>query len=245
VRAGRLLGLDIHWQGLESLTGEYALSWRVEGAPESEAALQPLAPAGYPVGEWRPGEVVRGRYGLRVPATTRAGPQVLRLGLLYDGRLVAEAALSVQVRRRPQRYDLPASARPADVVLGERVRLAGHRLDRSEGGDGTSRVDVTLYWSPLPEAAGLALTPPYTVFVHLVDGAGRLVAQHDGIPGGGVAPTEEWVPGEVVEDPHPIVLPPGRGALPLRLIAGLYDPRSGERLRSADGADHIVLGELP
>lgn len=245
VRAGRLLGLDLHWQALELLSGEYALRLRVDGAPESEAAIQALAPAGYPMAEWRPGEVVRGRYGLRVPPTTPAGPQVLRLGLLHDGRLAAEAAVPVQVQRRPHRYDLPVQASPLDVVLGERVRLVGQRVERWVDADGSSWVGVTLYWSPLPEAVGPLLTPPYTVFVHLVDGAGQLVAQHDGIPGGGAAPTEEWVPGEIVEDVHRVRLPSGQAGSPLRLLIGLYDPRTGERLRSADGVDQVVLGAVP
>jgi hypothetical protein len=63
---------------------------------------------------------------------------------------------------------------------------------------------------------------PLTVFVHLVDGAGRVVAGSDSEPAGGSRPTTGWLPGEYVTDAHVLSLggqvPPGRYGLRV----GLY-----------------------
>lgn len=107
--------------------------------------------------------------------------------------------------------------------------------------------------SPIPQggAAALALTwqtaqtpaQNLAVFVHAVDSAGRLVAQHDGIPASGRAPTTTWAPGQIVRDRHGLFLPPGAPET-LSLYAGLYDPQTGQRLRTADGRDMILIGEV-
>ena len=93
-----------------------------------------------------------------------------------------------------------------------------------------SSLGLTIYWKGLIE-----METSYTVFVQLLDGGGRLVAQEDTLPGGGQRPTTGWLPGEVVRDAHrvgiPAGLPPGRYAL----IAGMYDARTGQRLETVGG----------
>ncbi len=64
----------------------------------------------------------------------------------------------------------------------------------------------------------------YTVFVHLLDSAGSIVAQQDVPPGGTSNPTSLWAPGEVVLTD--IALPGGG----VKLRVGLYEPVSGRRL---------------
>jgi hypothetical protein len=81
----------------------------------------------------------------------------------------------------------------------------------------------------------------YTVFVHVIDDAGRIWAQHDGVPGEGGAATIGWVSGEVVEDRHLIRVgqdvPPGEYAVEI----GMYDAGTGHRLSVEDGGDRILL----
>ena len=75
----------------------------------------------------------------------------------------------------------------------------------------------------------------YSVFVHLLDGSGTTVAQHDGWPAAGGRPTSGWQPGEVVDDHHALLtavsLAPGR----YQLETGLYDA-AGVRLALDSGA---------
>jgi hypothetical protein len=84
--------------------------------------------------------------------------------------------------------------------------------------------------------------------VHLLDEAGELVAQRDGVPGGGW-PTWSWQDGEVVSDNHILVVPQGviSGTGTYTVSVGLYDHGTKARLPAVmpDGtrlpADHIPL----
>src|SRR5690606_36980700 len=85
-------------------------------------------------------------------------------------------------------------------------------------------VPVTLVWQAANDApAGR----PLTVFVQLLDGSGRVIAQSDMQPAAGARPTTGWRPDEYIVDAHELRwnenARPGVG----RLIAGLYDAESG------------------
>ncbi len=64
------------------------------------------------------------------------------------------------------------------------------------------------------------------------------------MPASGARPTSSFVPGEYVADEHLLggsaALPPGR----YTLIAGLYDPATGERLTAPDGKTFLELAEV-
>ena len=84
---------------------------------------------------------------------------------------------------------------------------------------------MTLHW--------LVLETPdrnYHTFVHLLDASGRIVAQHDGPPGGSPVPTLGWVPGEYLTDSHLLQLPTDRPDGEYRLGVGFYDPLTEQRL---------------
>jgi hypothetical protein len=87
------------------------------------------------------------------------------------------------------------------------------------------------------------------VFVHIYDAQGKLLAQDDGPPAEGFAPTSWWRRGDVIADTRSInmaSLPPGT----YRITAGMYSGTTGERLeaRGADGArlpeDEITLAQM-
>lgn len=71
----------------------------------------------------------------------------------------------------------------------------------------------------------------YTVFVHLVDARGNIVAGYDSSPKRGTHPTSGWEPGALIVD---AVVVPIEDALPagedLRMRIGLYFAPTGERL---------------
>ncbi len=104
---------------------------------------------------------------------------------------------------------------PVAVRWGDVARLIGWEARRAPAAEA---LDVTLYWLALRETA-----VNYKAFVHLVDGAGQVVAQHDGDPGGGYTPTTRWRPGELIADTHRIPLPAGLTPGAYGLKAGLYD----------------------
>lgn len=83
---------------------------------------------------------------------------------------------------------------------------------------------VELWWS-----ADETPSQDWTVFTHLLDPAGQVVAQNDAVPEVGFRPTSGWAPGEIIVDSHWLVIPEGRALDGARLSIGLYDPVTGQR----------------
>jgi hypothetical protein len=98
---------------------------------------------------------------------------------------------------------------------------------------------VTLYWQAVSE-----IDVNFTVFIHLINASGRVVVQEDLQPQAGAAPTTTWLPGEILEDPHMLALPPDLDPGDYRLIAGLYDASTGQRLPVYSGGDFVELGKV-
>ncbi len=83
----------------------------------------------------------------------------------------------------------------------------------------------------------------WSLFVHLVDGTGLIVAQLDSMPGGGMHPTSNWRPGRNLYDSYTVVIPetayaPNRASWQI----GFYDHRSGERMPRTDGGYKYTFG---
>ena len=101
---------------------------------------------------------------------------------------------------------------------------------------------VDLYWKPLAR-----LTHNYTVFVHLIDAEGAMVAQVDEQPVQGDYPTRLWIPEETVRDAHTLMLPADLPEGHYTLNVGLYLVATGERLEII-GADPpqtaVTLGPI-
>lgn len=80
------------------------------------------------------------------------------------------------------------------------------------------------------------------VFVHLVDANDNVLAQFDGQPLEGTHPTSQWIPGEIIDDTYPLLVPPDATPGPYRVFIGLYDEATLERLPvSTDSAGRVIL----
>ena len=125
-----------------------------------------------------------------------------------------------------------------DVAFGGRIVLAGYSLNTQTFSPGDI-LQLTLFWR-----AESHITTRYKVFVHLVgDPAQPPVAQHDGEPGGGLALTTTWVPGQTVIDNHGVYLPLDLPAGEYSLVVGLYGVEDGVRLTHASG-DSLFLSTI-
>jgi len=100
-------------------------------------------------------------------------------------------------------------------------------------------IEVTLYWQ-----ASAATLRPYTVFVHLLDSSGNVLAQQDSWAADGRWPSTCWVENETVVDRREIQIPSVLSPGDQRIVVGLYDPASNTRLTTLDGADSIPLVEF-
>ena len=136
---------------------------------------------------------------------------------------------------------------PENVSFGDHIRLdgvyvtvGGQPVDLAEpiATGGETAVTVTLLW----ESVG-AVPENYTVFVHLLDDSGALVAQHDGVPLLGTRPTTSWQPGERLLDRHELTLPEGWTGNG-RLVVGLYQSETFDRLPTGAGENALGIGEI-
>ncbi len=86
-------------------------------------------------------------------------------------------------------------------------------------------LEITLTWQALTE-----LPHDYTLFLHLLDPADRIVGQVDAWPVQGTYPTSQWPAGEPIQDPYRISIAPDAAPGPYRLELGWYLLETMERL---------------
>ena len=157
-----------------------------------------------------------------------------------DGELAAAVGLTEPLYRSPGApsfavYVLPPSLpvawSPVAVAFGEppAIQLAGF-APLNAGDDGQLR--LLTWWEVLSP-----LSPDAAVFVHLLDAAGNVVAQHDGLD----AAAETLRPGDRLAQRHVLSLP-RLDSGDYTLVAGLYRRGDGARLATTDGRGVALLG---
>jgi len=142
-----------------------------------------------------------------------------RVHLLEDGQWGA-----CRVARLMRTATTPLAVAQTD---GGPIQLAGLTLDSAKVGED---LHLVLYWQ-----AESAVVESYTVFVHLLDSRGQLVAQQDNLPVTGLAPTNTWQPGSLVRDPYRLTMPPTVAPGSYQLQIGLYTMAGRVPLIAADG----------
>ena len=100
-------------------------------------------------------------------------------------------------------------------------------------------VRVSLYWEALA-----APNAERTVSVRVADASGRLVAQHDSMPGHGSKPTSWWEEGWAIRDVYYLQVSPDAPPGPGRLDVLVYDSASGELLLFGDGSQAITVAPV-
>ncbi len=242
---GELRKVSLFWQASAQPATDYTAFVQMLGEDGAPVALWEAPPgAGYPTLQWADGTLMRTQAALRIPASVPDGRYRLIAGLFRaDDKTVLRTAAgaaqiplgTLSVRGRPHDMTPPQSQYPVDAIFGQTARLTGYDLPSVETQPG-GMLDLTLHWQ--------ALTSPdraYTVFVHLLDEAGSVKGYGDSEPGGGAYPTTGWLPGEYLADTHTVTIAPDAPPGTYRLAIGLYDSATGERLRTSDGADQVVL----
>jgi 4-amino-4-deoxy-L-arabinose transferase-like glycosyltransferase len=182
----------------------------------------------YPRREWRTGDTVLSWFNLAPRADAPTGGYWLETG--FYGYTTAQP-VGAAARLGPVRLQGTPTAQPAAprAVFGQQeIGLLGVQRQG---------LDVTLRWAALA-----APRADYTVFVHLLNGAGEVVAQQDGPPRAGSYPTSLWHAGDVVADVHHLA----GSAAGTTLEVGLYTQPSLQRLpvEAPDGSrlgDHVEV----
>ena len=129
---------------------------------------------------------------------------------------------------------LPENSIPLDETFGSQITLNQAALSQT-----SESITVTLAW----QATG-PTERPYTVFNHLLDADGNLVAQADNWPVNGQWPPTCWQADESIVDQHQIELPTTLKSGTYTLRTGLYDAIDNSRLLTATGNDHAIIGQI-
>lgn len=232
VEAGRSGDLALVWQAT-SATPRRQLRVELAGGTRLETVvdLPPLA-----AGESLTTRVV-------LPAVG-AGAWPVNLSVLDSGRPLPLRSAWYRPAEESAHLTLLRVTPPAQAVptFDDRMHVLEAEFPPEVGPDDTFSVRFRWRATALPRG-------DYTVFVHVIDEAGRVVAQVDSRPRLGTLPTHQWPLETEIDDRYDIPLrgriTPGR----YRVLAGIYDARTMVRLpvTGADGrpvSDHLDLGEL-
>lgn len=241
VRPGATARLDLFWLAGGPVAGDAQLTTVFSDqqgrvlATQTAPLLQDYRPA-----RWRAGDGFHTIVQLPVPPRAASGASQVRLQLTTAESTRETVVEGPPIVSRSRLLELPAGVPRLDVEFREGLRLSGFGiappgLGLREG----QPVQVNLVWQ-----AAVETETRFTVFVQLLDEKNQVVAQHDGPPAAGAAPTDSWIAGEYIPDRHSLTLPPTLPAGAYRLIAGLYDARTLERLPLSNGGDFVLLATL-
>jgi methylthioxylose transferase len=155
---------------------------------------------------------------------------ILSLGLAWRPvrSVIVVAEPPVMTSESPQ-------ASVGETFATEPLQLSGYSLSSTSVLPGDN-LELTLFWQ-----AGGPASRPYTVFNHLINEDGVLVAQQDNWPVNGLWPPTCWRTGDEVVDTHSIAIPADAKAGTYHLLSGLYDRDNGIRVPLEDGRDGIEL----
>jgi hypothetical protein len=255
VSPGGELAVRCCWEALGPMEEDYTVFVHLVGARDLRVAERHTYPGlgRFPTSLWSPGDAFCDTYRLRI-ASWAPVPELydVAIGLFdadtgdrlpiraRDGSPVEYPALA-QVRVVPKEPLQVLGAAQADFRLGSELSLVGYQV---EGQIERSPVlTVTLVWraDADPQAS-------YTAFVHLLDGEGEPLAQHDGIPRNGRYPTLAWKAGDVVPDEHVLQVDTVRPGEQVELVAGMYRAETLDRLPvkgpSGPVPDDLIVLEL-
>ncbi|MCS7001906.1 MAG: hypothetical protein NZ518_03555, partial [Dehalococcoidia bacterium] len=245
VNAGEVAHVTFTWQAMTDIDAHYMLfvhaldqqnrlAGQMDGPPTRNA---------YPTRVWRAGDVIHDQRAIPI-ARDAFGVYRLEIGfypltdyqrlrVVTEGRTDDRLVLGAIVA--PPRGHAPPSTTP--ILFGETIRLfPPPALAPARAGQ---IVEV-----PLTFTTARPVSADYTVFVQVLDDAGRVLAQHDSQPADARFPTSVWSPSDVVPHTARIALPAAVPAGAYRVIAGLYYLPTGERLR-AERSDYAEIGRLP
>jgi len=243
VTPGDTVAVKACWEALTTVAEDYTVYVQLLGQNYTRAGERHTYPGlgRYPTSLWTPGTAFCDVYRIAVepwvPAPERY--QVL-IGLYLDDsrdQLTAFDSAGLPnvppvvgaVTVAPQTPQAIAPEYPVQYTLGESVLLRGY--DLSGVLQSHTPLTVTLYWQ-----AQTALSRDYTVFVHVFDEAGEMLAQDDGPPRAGWYPTSVWETGDVIVDVRRLDVPELPVGQTVHVRVGMYLPDDLTRLPVLDSA---------
>ena len=224
--------VTLHWRSKrDGLDPASELRWRLESGPNQFEWTTPLVPIA--AAPFRAGDLFAARYAQRLPLNLPDGSYELSLSFEDEAVVVA----SITVAHRDRTVSLPDSV-AAIGSLGTFDFFLTQPVSDSVDAGANLAVHVAM-------RARDVVSVNYTVYAHLLDATGRVVAQVDTWPQGGAWPTVNWVRDQVVEDVYFLNIPRDALAGDYTLAFGVYDSLDGAQLpvRDVNGQD-VPGGQL-
>lgn len=223
---GETLAVDVVWPAAEPLSDVPAvvsLTTPISGESPGEShsdQLPALAQAEAQATALAP-DLIVSRHSLLLPNDLKPGLYALGLG----GRPLGEIEL--------RNFRIPANMNQTqEVVFGQQLAVTAYQFEPT-----ADYLGLNIAWQ-----ARSSHLPDYTVFVQILAAeTNERLAGVDTPPLKGAWPTSRWVKGEVVVDKYLVAIPPGFAPGFYKVIVGLYQPETGQRLPLADGQDHWTL----
>jgi hypothetical protein len=242
---GQTLPLTLRWQARRWMPDPLVVSLKLLDKDFGRGGEWQATLGGrYPNVLWAPTEMVEETYPLQVKADAPPGLYRLEVSLvrpdktlpdgydylpLVDGQnLLGNKFYPLTVRILDPAADTPPPTR-FSAQLGDSIRLIGYDISPISNLQypygHTSPISLALYW----QIAAPILTD-YTVFTQLVGPDGQVYAQWDNPPQAGRYPTTAWTPQETIIDRYTLTLRDGAPPGEYRLLVGMYNPVTGQRL---------------
>jgi 4-amino-4-deoxy-L-arabinose transferase-like glycosyltransferase len=120
---------------------------------------------------------------------------------------------------------------PMNVTFDDELQFLGYSLSGDQQNCALIECRLLTFWQVIAPAAEAR-----RFFLHAIDEAGNIVAQHDGLD----APSQQWQAGDVLIQAHYLKLDM---AMPTKLRLGVYEPQTGRRLLLVNGDDHIPFSQ--
>ncbi|MCL4489736.1 MAG: glycosyltransferase family 39 protein [Chloroflexi bacterium] len=255
VQPGETIPVSLFWSISQRTGADYAIFVHLINMDEAVAANADILPAlgAYETFLWKPGEIIPTHHQIKVPQRTPPGKYRVEVGLYNNlnqdrldvidahGSAVANRVVVGTVKVAPRQAPPANPEHPQPIDFDHRAQLLGYDL---KSGESPSQFQLSLYWRARAE-----MDRDYTVFVHILNSDGKIVAQADHQPQQGNYPTSIWDVGETVRDDVPLAIPDEVPAGAYKIEIGWYDLATGARLPAFDAhdqplGDHILLDLL-
>jgi hypothetical protein len=246
VQPGEAVNVSLYWGAVLPLDQSYHTVLTAHDAQGNLIGRREAIPFGgrFDTQRWAPGQLFRDDYDLPIDATAARGIATIQVSVrgVYESPPLLPIDGANTDRFEIGRLKVLGALQPVPAPqhpLAAEFAHEGERLIKFDGYDAQMSGDqatLTLHWRCLKQP-----DRDYTLFIHVLDASGAIIAQQDAQPAQGTYPTGMWDPDEQVLDRHMIELPERASSLRI----GWYAPPDGARLEALkpDGSlwtDNIV-----
>ncbi|HXV98911.1 MAG TPA: hypothetical protein VEC93_10865, partial [Anaerolineae bacterium] len=223
------LTATLYWRALQELDTNYSVFLHLD-APNGQtfATVDEVHPENIPTRNWPPGLYLRNPLHLEIPANLPPIRYELNAGWYdrqNDERLVILPGNATSFNLGSIWLIPPQPALPQQPLAHFGPHITLWQSDYSS----TDHHTLTLHWQ-----TNQLIDQNYSIFIHLLDADGKLLAQADGAPYADLYPLTHWQPGQIITDsrqfasllPHPADL--------AAIAIGIYNSTTGERLAATD-----------